>query len=131
MRSDPIPGDDHVVRYVRSTGIDAEGRVNGSEFRLRPHRPDDVGLSVNWLECFGNIARSEQLRAVRRLFRLSVRCTGRFVELNVGQTRLHLTNELPGILFVEDPLEAAVGYEADPLTRSLSACLREIRRRRS
>ena len=111
MRGDPIPDDDHIVRYVKPTGIGANGSINGSEFRLRPERPDDTGVSVNWLECFRSLSRVGQLAAVRQLFRLSVKATGRFAELNVGRVRRHLAEELPNLSVVEDPLEATEGLE--------------------
>jgi len=114
MMPELVPDADHVVRYVNPTGIDAGGRVNGSEFRLRPARPDEVGVSVNWLECFQNRDGAEQLNEVRRLYRLVRRKTGGFAELNVGRTRNHLARELATILFVKDPLEPSIGYPADP-----------------
>ena len=96
------------------TAVDADGRVNGSEFQLRSNRPDDVGISVNWLECFPNVDKLEQLCEVQRLVRLVTRTAGCFAELNVGRTRAYLARELPTILFVKDPLEPSVDHRADP-----------------
>ena len=47
-----LPAGDQIVRYVKGSLIQEDGTVDGSDFRLRPHRPDETGLSVNWLEAF-------------------------------------------------------------------------------
>ena len=52
MKGDDLPAGDHVVRYVKPSMIQEDGTPDGSEFRLRSDRPDDSGLSVNWLEVF-------------------------------------------------------------------------------
>jgi hypothetical protein len=114
MTTDRIPDADHVVRYVKPTAVEADGSINGSEFRLRPSRPDDIGVSVNWLECFADKTKAERLGEVRRLVRLALRRAGRFAELNVGRTRKHLDIELASLQFVKDPLAADDRYLADP-----------------
>ncbi len=50
MTRNDLPESDHIVRYVRPSLVEENGTANGAEFRLRPDRPDDTGLSVNWLE---------------------------------------------------------------------------------
>lgn len=112
MRGDPLPDDDHVVRYVRPGLIDGEA-VDGDAFQRREGEP---APSINWLDCFRNQPKEHQLREVRRLFRLQVRPKGRFAELNVGQTRRHLANKLEAIRFIEDPLTAdpVSGDDEDP-----------------
>jgi hypothetical protein len=114
MKSELIADAHHVVRYVKPTAIDADGLVNGSEFQLRSNRPDDVGVSVNWLEYFSNRSKSEQVSEVRRLVRLVTKRLGCFAELNIGRTRNYLAKELSTILFAKDPLESNVNYSADP-----------------
>ena len=114
MKGDSIADYDHVVRYIKPSGIGADGSINGSEFCLRPQRADDVGVSTNWLECFREESKSDQLRLVRRLCRLSIRAAGCFAELNVGRTRAYLAEELPTIGFIEDPLPPSGNFEADP-----------------
>ena len=69
MMRDNIPEGDHIVRYVKSSMIQDDETADGSDFRLRPTRPDETGLSVNWLEAFKSGKRN-QLDEVRRLFRL-------------------------------------------------------------
>jgi hypothetical protein len=113
MTSEPIADIDHVVRYIKPTAIDADGLVNGSEFQLRSNRPDDVGVSVNWLEYFSNRSKLEQVNEVRRLVRLVTKRLGCYAELNVGGTRDYLAKELSTILFVRDPLESEVNHPAD------------------
>ena len=79
-----LPDPDHVVRYVRPRLVLDDGSVDGSAFRLRS---GDSGVSVNWLECFDGLSKSEQIEQVRILSRLKMRRNGRLAELNVGMTR--------------------------------------------
>ncbi len=121
MKGDDLPPGDHIVRYVRPGMIQESGDVDGSDFRLRPARPDEKGLSVNWLEVLG-AGKDHQLSEVRRLCssRLSLRRNGRFAEMNVGTVLRVVSEELdtPGI--VHDPLEAEQGLEADPSHSEIS-----------
>jgi hypothetical protein len=114
MIGDDLPDDDHVVRYVKPTSVREDGTVDGSAFCLRAHRPDDVRLSVHWLECFRDSTKSDQLAAVRQLSRLRLRERGRFAELNVGKTKRHVTVEHVTLRFIHMPLSAQEDYEADP-----------------
>ena len=50
MKGDDLLADDHIVRYVKPNMIQEDGTPDGSGFRLRPERPDEPGLSINWLE---------------------------------------------------------------------------------
>lgn len=113
MRGDDLPATDHIVRYVKPSMIEEDGAPNGSEFRLRPNRPDETGLSVNWLEAFVG-DKSDQIAEVRRLYRLTVRKTGRFAELNIGSVQTRLAEELETLRIVHDPLDAEDDFDADP-----------------
>ncbi len=113
MSGNSLADKDHVVRYVKPASID-NGIINGSEFRLRPHRPDDTGVSVNWLECFEGKNKEDQLDEIRRLRRLTWKKTGCLAELNIGKTKRHVFNEIDNIAFISDPLNKESGYEADP-----------------
>lgn len=113
MKGDDLPADDHVVRYVKPSMILEDGTPDGSDFRLRASRPDETGLSVNWLEAF-ELPKTHQLREVRRLFRLSVGHNGRFAELDVGKTLRTVSEELITVRMRHDPLKAADGFDADP-----------------
>lgn len=113
MKGDDLPAGDHVVRYVKPSLIREDGTPDGSDFCLRPDRPDETGLSVNWLEAF-EPPKTHQLSEVRRLFRLSVRRTGRFAELDVGATLRRVSEELDSVRMLHDPLETADGFDADP-----------------
>jgi len=111
MNGDALPDYDHVVRYVRPTAID-EGIVDGSGFELRAGHK---GISVNWLEYFVG-DKEAQLAEVRQLRRLHWKKSGCLAELSVGATKRHLSDQLPGISIVEDPLDADPqgGHAADP-----------------
>ena len=111
LNANDLPDDAHVVRYVKPTKVFEDGSVDGSEFCLRP---DDTGLSVHWLECFGDLHKAQQLDEVRRLSRLTMRKSGRLAELNVGTTKHYVRNELEGLRFINTPLAAEGDYEADP-----------------
>ncbi len=114
MIGDNLPNEDHVVRYVKPTSIRTNGKVDGSVFCLRSHRPDDTGLSINWLECFEDLSKAGQLAEVRRLARLEMRKRGCLAELNVGETKQHVRKELDTINFYHMPLKADGKFEADP-----------------
>ena len=113
MKGDDLPAANHIVRYVKSSGIQEDGTANGTEFRPRPHRPDETGVSVNWLEAF-DPDKAHQLAEVRRLYRLEVKKRGRFAELNVGSVREKVAEELQTLRIVHDPLDPENGFEADP-----------------
>lgn len=113
MTGDDLPADDHVVRYIKPSMILEDGTPDGSGFRLRTSRPDEAGLSVNWLEAF-EPPKIRQLSEVRRLFRLDVRPNGRFAELDVGTTLRAVSEELKTVRMLHDPLEAADGFDSDP-----------------
>ena len=93
--------------------VQEDGTADGSDFRLRSARPDETGLSVNWLEAF-QPGRSHQLNEVRRLFRLGLRPNGRFAEMNVGTVIREVAKELTTLRVIHDPLEAKEGFDADP-----------------
>ena len=112
MKVDDLPDDDRIVRYVKPSMVQEDGHPDGSEFRLRPGRPDDIGLSVNWLEAFGQ-DKNHQLAEVRRLSRLTLRPSGRFAEMNVGTIKRKAAEELETLRVVHDPLEAEAAFEAD------------------
>lgn len=114
MIGDELSDEDHVVRYVKPTSVRDDGTVDGSAFCLRAHRPDDVRLSVHWLECFRDSTKSDRLAAVRQLSRLRLSERGRFAELNVGTTKRHVLVEDLTLRFVHMPLPAEENYEADP-----------------
>ncbi len=113
MKGDNLPAGDHVVRYVKPSMILEDRIADGSDFRLRAKRPDEKGLFVNWLEAIGG-EKKHQLSEVRRLFRLRVKPSGRFAELNVGTVLRVVSEELDTLRIVHDPLEAEGDFEADP-----------------
>ena len=73
--------------------IQDDGTADGSDFRLRASRPDETGLSVNWLEAF-EPGKVHQLAEVRRLCRLRLSPRGRFAEMNVGTVLREVATEL-------------------------------------
>jgi len=113
MKGTDVAADDHVVRYVKPSMVLEDGTPYGSGFRLRTSRPDESGLSVNWMEAF-EPPKTQQLSGVRRLFRLSVRPNGRFAELHVGTVLHRVSEELNTLRILHDPLDAADGFDADP-----------------
>ena len=111
MIGDELPDDAHVVRYVKSSWIsDEDGSVDGQAFRLKSN---ESGLSVNWLEWFGNCTKAQQLNEVRRLYRLEMRKSGCLAELNVGATKRYVLKHT-ALKFIHEPLPAESIYEADP-----------------
>ena len=113
MTVNDLPAEDHVVRYIKPSMVREDGTADGSDFRLRPHRPDESGLSVNWLEVFGS-DKASQLADVRRLCRLTLKPRGRFAEMNVGAVTSKVAEETSALRIIHAPLEAGSGYDADP-----------------
>ena len=113
MKRDDLPAGDQIVRYVKPSMIQEDGTADGSDFRLRSSKPDETGLSVNWLEAF-EPGKVHQLNEVRRLCRLRLRPSGRFAEMNVGTVLREVTKELDTLRIVRDPLEAEKDFDADP-----------------
>jgi len=114
MIGDDLPDDDHIVRYVKATSIREDGTVDGSEFRLRPSRPDDTGVSVQWLDYHRDLPKADQLAQIRSVSRLTLKKKARFAELNVGQVKRHVSEELEAMRIEHWPLEANGEYPADP-----------------
>lgn len=108
-----LPGSDHLVRYVGKQKILEDGTADGSAFLLRTNRPDETGLSFHWLEVLG-ANKMDQLAEVRRLTRIRFRTNGRLAELNVGDVRTEISNELSGVRIVHKPLDAEGEFDADP-----------------
>lgn len=113
VKGKELPSNSHVVRYVKPSMIREDGSVVAMEFCLRPNRADKKGISVNWLEVFGE-SKKIQLSKVRRLYRLNIRRTGRFAEINVGELLRNVIPMLKTIRVVHDPLDAEGGFESDP-----------------
>ena len=118
IRGKPLPSDDHIVRYVKPSMIgNISGKIRGMEFRLREGRPDEIGLSVNWLEAFPG-DKKQQISKVLQVNNswFTVRQSGRYAEFNVGQLRENV-NETPvaeTLQIIHDPLRARNGRVADP-----------------
>jgi len=105
-KDDVLPDVDHVVRYVKPSSIGEDGSINGSEFRLRPARPDDRGVSVSWME-FYDPPPDKQIVAIRSRARLTINKNGCYARVNVGRVRYHLQTEAQvSVTFVHDPLPA-------------------------
>ena len=108
-----LPDESHVVHYVKPSFYSPTEGVDAHEFILRDN---EIGLSVNWLECFGDRTKVEQLDEVRRLlrFRLTMSKNGCLAELNVGFTKKRLSDELDSLCFINKPLPATNDCEDDP-----------------
>ena len=112
MKGDDLRPEDHIVRYVRPKSLRQDCTADGSAFLLRPDRPDEVGLSVHWLEVLSH-NKVQQLAKVRQLNRLKRNDNGRFAELNVGEVIARVSQEFHPPKIVEDPLDPNNGYVAD------------------
>ena len=96
-----LPDDHHIVRHVGSSKI-KKGKVEASAFELRPN---EAGVSVNWLEYYSGLGKADQLSKIRRSSGLSLKKSGRFAELNVGRVRQRLVDEgFEKISIVHSPL---------------------------
>ncbi len=118
MTGDPVPEEDHVLRYVGGSHVDRdeEGNpvVTGGGFIARPR--DDNKPSYNWLECLDGTL-EERVQQVRNAARISYGAKARLAKLNVGRVMQHVrdnTDDDRTVTVVQDPLEAEDGYPSDP-----------------
>ncbi len=101
MKGDSIPNSDHVLRHVNAKLIQGED-IDGGAFRLRK---DETELSFNWMEYYRTLRIEEQIQSIRDTFPLKVKKKDKFVKLNVGQAKSHVSGEHPQkktIDFIED-----------------------------
>ena len=93
MTDKELPSSDNVVCFARPKHIDDQetGRVNGVAFLWNGK---GEGLSVNWLEYFRCLSKSQQLDKVRDLIHRDMAKTGRLAEFNVGATVQHVSGVL-------------------------------------
>jgi len=101
MKGDSIPGSDHVLRHVNARLIQGD-EIDGSGFQLRK---DETELSFNWMEYYRTLTAEEQIQSIRDTFPLNVKKKDKFVKLNVGHAKNHVSSEHPEqktIDFVED-----------------------------
>jgi hypothetical protein len=97
-----LPDNHNVVRYVGFTGLRDNGRVDGSQFCPSP---GSHGLSVNWLEYFDCPTKEQQIAGIRRLIHRTRGRKAVFAEINVGDVRSYLANELSTVRFVNTPAQ--------------------------
>jgi hypothetical protein len=108
----PLPDEDHVLRYIAPAHID-NGRINGAGFLRRRH---EQASSVNWLEYFPAPIEN-QIAEIRARRRLHYAKTGLLARVNVGATRRHLSlNAQVELGFIYKPLpeDREKGFSADP-----------------
>ena len=118
MKGDPIPEEDHILRYVGGRHIDRDTEdrpvILGGGFIARPR--DGRRPSCNWLECLrGNL--EEQVQQIRDAARMVYGASGRLARLNVGHVIREVafrTMENREISIIHDPLDPEGDWIADP-----------------
>ena len=110
-----IDSQDNVLRYVpprllKGSVIDAEA-FSLSEADMQESEP---GLSVNWLEYFQGLSKSEQVSEVREHMQCDPSATAKFAELNVGETLTSLSSLELRPSFRHDPSPANDRHGPDP-----------------
>lgn len=83
-KNNPLPDSHHFARYCRPNTVENE-LPTGRSFEIRPEKED--GISVNWLEYFGQGDVCQNLEKVRAIFKrkkFTLSKKGRFAVLNVG-----------------------------------------------
>ena len=115
MIGSELPDSANIVRYVGFTHIQ-DNQIDGAAFR---RRPNEIGLSIHWLDYYADLDKEGQLDRVRQLIRLDRGAKAGFAELNVGETREYLGDELPTLRFVHAPSPANDRYPADPAHSSI------------
>ena len=110
MNGDNLQGNDNVVRYASPSKV-INGKVDGTAFRLRNGESD---LSVNWLEYFKSLSKTQQLAEVCQVVQLQLSPRGLFAELNVGITQESANQDRIDLRFVHRPKDAVGQMPADP-----------------
>lgn len=118
MKDDPVPDEDHVLRYVAGRHVDYdEGGnpvVTGGGFIARPK--DDNKPSYNWLECLKGTF-EKRVQQVRDAARISYGAKAKLAKLNVGCVIQHVrenTDDDRAVTVIHDPLEEENGHPPDP-----------------
>ena len=117
MKGEPVPDQDHILRYVAPRHID-DGVISGSGFL---GKPGENAPSVSWLECYPEPLEN-QLSEVRRRSRLKYGAAARLVRLNVGQTRAYVAGNSPfgiSISVLHDPQPADAEHPLEDPAHSL------------
>ena len=73
MNGENLPGNDNVVRYGITSSKIINGKVDGTAFRLRN---GESNLSVNWLEYFKSLSKTQQLAEVCQVVQLQLNAQG-------------------------------------------------------
>jgi len=106
---------ERIVRYI-SPRYMGESGVSARAFCLRQDRPEEKGLSVNWLGVLG-VGERRQLAEIRCIFgtKFEVRRSGRFAEMRVGDVlRRVCEHEQVKLRVLHTPEEAGSDFGADP-----------------
>ena len=85
MRGQPLPDDDHAVRYCKRSTIDEDGFIGHGAFMLRDN-PREEYLSANWLEKLPGGDEAERIAELCRIHLLERKPRDRFALLRVGDT---------------------------------------------
>lgn len=114
MKGEKIPDQDHIARYCPFTKLSPEGKVLATAFMLRaplPDRPDEVSLSVNWLEFLNCPNRDSEINEIRGVYSSTFERVGsqaKIAVLNVGEVRSKVLKESPdnrNLEVLHDPQE--------------------------
>ena len=118
MKEDPVPEEDHILRYVGGRHIDQDMEDNpvilGGGFIARPR--DGNRPSCNWIECFGG-SLEEQVQQIRDAARIDYGANARLARLNVGHVIVRVaadTESSREISIIHDPLDPEDDWIADP-----------------
>lgn len=119
MRGDPVPDDNHILRYVGGSHVeqDEDGNpyVTGGGFIARPR--DNNMPSYNWLEYLSGTL-DERVQTVRKTARIKYRAKARLAKLHVGRVIKHVrdnTDDGRVVEVIHDPLDEVIHDPPDPL----------------
>ena len=103
---------DNVVRYVGYTKVKENNRIDGTAFCLRLN---EDGLSVNWMEYFSGLTKPQQISEIRRVVHRTLGRRAFFAELNVGDIKQYLLEELSDVRVINTPQPSTDRFpEPDP-----------------
>lgn len=111
QRGDPLPEDDHIVRYVGMSNLKGDGWPHGGAFR---RKKAEARPSVNWMDHFSG-TRDDQVAAIRKVIHLKPGANAKFAELCIGDLIALAADKAAAVLqVVSEPSAATTDYPCDP-----------------
>lgn len=98
----PIPNDDHIVRYLNKEKWCPRDRSGLQPSAFGDEARSDTGVSANWLEYYYRDDESKSLAKIDKTCGLETKESGRFLKLNVGKIKKAIGETNPPAAVIHD-----------------------------